>query len=327
MEKHQIIRNVKKNKRIASEPGYRDLGAVLLFIFLFPYLISFLFKNTENISGTVTEMEEGSYTVCNSTEAGMEKIPLESYLINRLSSTINMEYEPETLKAQAVVLRTELIREYYNNQKENKCIYVATTLAQVDEKTYEKCKKAVTDTIGMYMTYEGYPIMAPYCAISAGMTRNAKEVFNSEEYPYLKSVRCERDFSAENYMQIIRINKLEFLNQLENICPGISSDINSLDKKDITDMVKVKRDRADYVMDMEIGKNVTSGETFREKFSLNSACFTVEQEKNEILLKTKGVGHGLGLSQFAANEAAKRGSDFIDILNYFFTDIVIEKTE
>ena len=44
-----------------------------------------------------------------------------------------------------------------------------------------------------------------------------------------------------------------------------------------------------------------------------------------MILKTKGVGHGLGFCQYGANEAAKRGNDYIDILNYFFSDTVIEK--
>lgn len=46
-----------------------------------------------------------------------------------------------------------------------------------------------------------------------------------------------------------------------------------------------------------------------------------------IVIKVKGVGHGLGFCQYGANEAAKKGSDYIDILNYFFSEIVIEKTE
>ena len=38
-------------------------------------------------------------------------IPLETYLAGRLPATVNMEYEMEALKAQAVVLRTELMKQ------------------------------------------------------------------------------------------------------------------------------------------------------------------------------------------------------------------------
>ena len=45
-------------------------------------------------------------------------MPLETYLVSRLPSTIPMEYEKEALKAQAVVLRTEMMRLYYDNREE-----------------------------------------------------------------------------------------------------------------------------------------------------------------------------------------------------------------
>jgi stage II sporulation protein D len=33
---------------------------------------------------------------------------------------------------------------------------------------------------------------------------------------------------------------------------------------------------------------------------------------------TKGVGHGLGLSQYTANEMAKEGKNYKEILQFFF---------
>ena len=58
---------------------------------------------------------------------------------------------------------------------------------------------------------------------------------------------------------------------------------------------------------------------------IKSSCFEIVDEGNTVVLKTKGVGHGLGFCQYGANEAAKRGNDYIDILNYFFSDTVMEK--
>lgn len=339
MKEYRIAERIIENKRIVSTPDYRDMGAVLLFVFLFPYIVAFFFGNVN------TEYEETqestSFIVCNTTLAGTEKMPLETYLACRLPASIDTSCEPETLKAQAVILRTELMKTYRDgleqegetpvNSKEQdgkKYIYVESVIAMTDGEEYEKCRTAVNSTKGMYMTYEEKPIKAPYFALSAGMTRNGNEALKSTEYPYLKSVMCERDFTADEYVQTVRINETAFFLRLQEVYPEIVWE----EGKELTDILRIDRDRANYVTKIEAGNFSMSGETFRSIFSLNSSCFTVELENNAIIndtvvIKVKGVGHGLGFCQYAANEAAKKGSDFIDILNYFFTDIVIEKTE
>lgn len=353
MERKEIITNVKKSRRVVSGPDYRDVGAVLLFIFLLPYVISFFFGNAgEELFQE--DYSDAEFIVCNTTAAGTEMMPLETYLVSRLPSTIDMGYEPEALKAQTVVLRTELMRVYEENKEENKEAYgggsiidtetemetktktetktetktgkvyipVESEIRQTDGETYEKAKEAVDATRGMYLTYNGYPVKAPYFAVSAGATRNGNEVFDSEEYDYLKSVMCERDFTSDSYAQSVRINKKVFYGRLQEVCPGIEAEQGA-----IQDLFHTSRDRADYVTEIGIGRVSLSGENFRNIFSLNSSCFELEEEKDTVLIKTRGVGHGLGLCQYGANEAAKKGSDFIDILNYFFSGVVIEKTE
>lgn len=366
MKKKEIIKNVIKNRRTVPEPDHRDLGAILLFIFLLPYIVSFFFGNA-GMEQESRSSEESEYVVCNTTGVGTEMIPLENYLIRRLPATIDTNYEPETLKAQAVVLRTELMRLYYDSQSDygasqdagsssdyggtrqkddenKKYIYIESNIAavDVDNESYEKCRTAVESTAGMYMTYEGYPVKAPYFAVSAGATRNGNEVFNSEDYAYLKSVMCERDFTAENYVQSVKVNKSTFYERLRTLYSGIAEETDDAgdrlsadefqtegfqaDGLSISDF-QIHRDRAGYVKEIGIGEKYISGEVFRDEFLLNSSCFELEESGSTVMIRTKGVGHGLGLCQYGANEAAKKGSDFIDILNYFFSDIVIEKTE
>lgn len=93
----------------------------------------------------------------------------------------------------------------------------------------------------------------------------------------------------------------------------------------VGEQMALSRDRVGYVSEISLNGKSLSGEVFREIFALNSSCFEIEEEGNIVTIKTKGVGHGLGLCQYGANEAAKRGNDYIDILNYFFSDTVIEK--
>ena len=367
MREKEIIRNVIENKRVVSGPDYRDLGAILLFIFLLPYIISFFFGNA-GIGTAETEegmqevpvaaeeemyredYEKAEYIVCNTTAAGTEMMPLETYLISRLPATINMDYEMEALKAQAVVLRTQLLREYYEkenlvaeDEKENrgkekststedgkKYIDMESYLPQVSAKVYEKSREAVEATRGMYMVYEGIPVTAPYFALSAGRTRNGNEAFYTGDYPYLKSVACERDFMSEHYIQTVKVSKRAFYERLGKLTGMETVSEQWLEErmaKGIGENIQMSRDGAGYVTEVSLEGAYISGEGVRAAFLLNSSCFEWEEAGNTIVIKSKGVGHGLGFCQYAANEVAKEGNDYFDILKYFFTDIVLEKTE
>ena len=68
----------------------------------------------------------------------------------------------------------------------------------------------------------------------------------------------------------------------------------------------------------------------RDFIILPSAYFTctpsVKDDVTEgFLLEGGGYGHGVGMSQNGANEMAKQGFDYLDILNYYFDGFTLEK--
>lgn len=57
---------------------------------------------------------------------------------------------------------------------------------------------------------------------------------------------------------------------------------------------------------------------------LPSAYFDLDfQQGKSLKIKGKGYGHGVGMSQNGANEMAKEGYTWQEILEYFFRDIEI----
>lgn len=56
----------------------------------------------------------------------------------------------------------------------------------------------------------------------------------------------------------------------------------------------------------------------REKFDLKSSFFSVSMEENQVVLKGRGYGHGVGLCQEGAMVMAKKGFDYTQILGYYF---------
>ncbi|MBN8702094.1 MAG: SpoIID/LytB domain-containing protein [Bacteroidetes bacterium] len=61
----------------------------------------------------------------------------------------------------------------------------------------------------------------------------------------------------------------------------------------------------------------------RDDWQLKSTYFSVEQNGDEIILKGKGFGHGVGLCQQGAMEMAKKNYSYKEIIHYYYKDVHI----
>ena len=334
MKKLRVFQTVKQ-RRIVPGLSLRNLGTVLLFLLLLPYLITFLFGNTsaENTKATwgsaMSCLEEGSVFVLNTTPFGTERIPMEIYVADKLARSIDCNYEPEALKAQAVLLRSAILAE-------GKKMGFQEDIA-LEDKGYgegmitDKVLKAVVQTKGVYLAYEKEPINGAYFEVSNGTTRNGTEVGLSD-CTYLKTVPCERDFLSEDYMKIYLYEEQEFEKKWDELPKEAMSeqelaDCDAMTKETGPKGITLYRDSADYVLYVKKEGEYASGEQIRTEFHIPSSCFSISLENDRVKVSVRGVGHGLGLSQFGANEMAKEEKDYVEILNYFFQNVTITKFE
>lgn len=335
MNKLRVFQTVEKRRIV---PGFfpKNLGTILLLLLLLPYLITSLSGNVKEGTssyGNVEEVfQEGSVFVNNITPHGSESIPLEVYVADRLGRCINENFEPEALKAQAVLIRSSLLASLYETGKNKREVKEI----EVEDMDYgslpvsEKILEAVAKTTGVCLTFNDRPVNGAYFAVSNGATRDAKELF-SGEYPYLKSVPCARDFLSEDYTFSVGYSKLDF-DSIWGEIPELSPVQDILEKekqerKEEIEGIALYKDSAGYVLYVLSDEKSVSGEEFRNYFHLPSASFHLSEEERKIFITGKGVGHGIGMSQFGANEMAKDGSDYVEILNYFFQDVIITKFE
>ncbi len=341
MNKLRVFQNVK-NKSCRSTSGslssknririsVKNLGTVLLLLLIIPYIITSLFGNMkgESADAGVDEMvkeqlKDSSYTVINKTAVGLERIPLEIYIADLLSRTMGEEYEMEALKAQAVLIRTNLISQ---SDKE-----IAAADEQYGNKIVpQKCFSAVSETRGIYLEYEGKPAYGAYFSVSNGKTRSAKEVLKTDEYPYLSEVTCSRDFLSENYL-----NEMEYsVEEFERVWDRMDSQkddavqefMNGSEVEDEQTGMTIIRDHAGYSLFLKYHEKWISCEELRYELNLPSSDFEVKKENEILIFMVKGAGHGLGMSQFAANEMAAEGSEYPEILEYFFPGTALTKAE
>lgn len=326
----------RTNKRKYHDNPYRDFGTVLLFVFLLPYVMACLWghigEETELFFGSEEEEREWideAYEIHISGKWGIKNLSMQEYLIQKLEMTMPREegsfYETEALKAQAVLLRTELLGLFLFGEEEadDNVIILQDDALLYREKVniYTKdeetpYREAVCATDGIYLSYENKPVKAAYFPISNGRTRNADEVMQNSHYPYLISVECPQDILAEDYQSHVTVDKEEYCRMIRELFAIGGEEIK---ESALWEDLEFIYDSAEYVAQAEWNGRTCSGERFRNAFGLNSASFYMEWGDDGITFYVKGVGHGYGMSQYGANKKAASGETFDNILeNYFF---------
>lgn len=184
----------------------------------------------------------------------------------------------------------------------------------------EKLRQAVEETSGEILTCEDQTIQAAYHYAANCKTRNASEVPGQEDYIWLQSVDSEDDMLADGFLNVSYMEKQDFVNALALIFQD-----EVLDAAQMPGALELsKRDSAGYVTEVTYGITVANGEAVRQALHLNSACFYLSELDGKIRIVTKGIGHGLGLSQYGANERAKQGKNCREILTYYYTGVSIK---
>ena len=254
----------------------------------------------------------------------IETITIEKYLIGVIAGEMPISYEIEALKAQAVAARTYAINKIETNKNKEYDV-IDTTDDQVykDEKelkeiwkeNYEKNKKKITQAINEtsteYITYEGKTIKAFFFSTSSGKTENCKDVFG-ENLPYLVSVSSTWDETSPSYLGTITLSKEEFYKKL---------DIPYNENLDI----EIERNETNSINNIKINKNKIKGTEFRYKLGLKSTNIEIEEKDGIITIKSKGYGHGVGMSQYGAQELALKGYKYEEIIKYYYKGTEIKK--
>ena len=61
----------------------------------------------------------------------------------------------------------------------------------------------------------------------------------------------------------------------------------------------------------------------RRLFGLRSASFTAEADREKVTFHVTGYGHGVGMSQYGANEMARQGKTWQEILTWYYHGVTI----
>lgn len=262
-------------------------------------------RYNENTGWEDLKVRSGGSTVSDSAVSIVARI---------VQNEMNSSFPDEAIKAQAVAAYT-FVR--YHNA-------IAGDAPSVGLSTpSEKVNRLVREVAGEQITYNGKPILATYCAMSAGTTTSSQSVWGSA-LPYLVPVDSEGDKAASGYrVTTDPISAGEVQRKLENY---LKVDLNGVNPADWFDILSYW-DGGPYVNKVSIaGQKESTGRVIRESIlGLRSAAFEVNYDKGsgKFTFTTYGYGHGVGMSQMGAKYYADQGWDYVEILEHYYSGATV----
>jgi stage II sporulation protein D len=171
------------------------------------------------------------------------------------------------------------------------------------------------DTAGEVMLYNGKPINAMYHAASGGWTEDSENVYGST-FAYLRSVESPHEIGSRQTGEV-RYHRGTFVEKVNGARPNANMEEDKLEEQ----LKVLSLYPSGRVEKLQLNQDEVTGRTARKLFGLDSAMFTVEVTSDEVIFRTKGFGHGVGMSQAGANGMASDGADYRTILLHYYTGV------
>lgn len=266
-------------------------------------------------------------TVYNIKEEQSMRMDVESYVQGVLAGEVKNDWPDEAMKAQAILARTYVMRflETRDSKYAGADISTDITEAQAYSETLinDRIRKAVSDTHGMVVAYEGVLANTWFHAHSGGITELPKEGLEYKENPpYTKSVASPDSEKAPKNVQAwsVTFSNAQMVKALQEL--GIL--IEKVETIEIGETGASGR-----AVNFLINGKTASAPSLRIALGsdqLKSTLIThVGVTDNGVAFEGRGYGHGVGLSQWGAYQMAEDGKTAEEIIRHYFKDISIVK--
>lgn len=204
--------------------------SVFIVLMLLPYVCTILF--TGSMDREVKTNNSDDVTVMVQYNGNVYEMGLEEYLIGIVPMAMSIDYEKEALMAQAVIMRTNIIRQLAEANANGQEIVFDEEFVTYDEmstampenelkSSYVKLEEAIKETKGIVAYYNNSLVELPYHSMSAGVTRVGEEVFNSSEYGYITGAESKKDMEGTNYLSIKTFTIEEIVRKCQVVYPDI----------------------------------------------------------------------------------------------------------
>lgn len=252
------------------------------------------------------------------------RVSLENYVAGTLGGEMISSWEQAALRAQAVACRSYVLYQMGEHTAEPYDVS-----ADVLSQRYLGVRgesnpgwRAVRATTGEILSYEGLPALAAFHSASGGHTASAAEVWGTP-VPYLTSAPVSyEDDSPDTFWRVAIADEI--------VAQGLAKLGHRIGE--IQQIKVTKRSSSGRVGKLRFrgtkGRATVTGREIRQVLgstTIRSTLFEIKKGDGQVVFLGSGHGHGVGMSQWAAQGMAQEGEGYREILGNFYPGTVIVK--
>jgi SpoIID/LytB domain protein len=257
------------------------------------------------------------------------------------------DWHMEALKAQVVAARTYALNRLRFAETGGDYDLCATTECQVYVGMEveagpwgERWVRAVDETAGQVLLYQGEPAITYYSSTSPGRTFDVEDQFGGEALPYLRGIHEADDGASPlaRWRVNVPLDDLARFLSAEGLWGGGRID-------------EVAASGGSMVIRGAGGQATLSKDGLRDALNETASClapdryptveptgyqlpqtvpsvwYRAEQERSALVLKGRGWGHGVGMVQWGAYGKAERGLSYEEILGAYYRGLRPERVD
>ncbi len=304
--KIQIVKN-KESLGLYDKISFENAGLVNAF------------KINTNIAKSPERIydDELRLSIVNGNIQLINRVDLERYVAGVVQSEImGSSNEIEFFKIQAIIARTYTLSNIMKHSKDGYNLCDGTHCQSYLRRCNNRdIMMAVSQTFcDVIIDKNGKLISAAFHSNSGGQTQNSENVW-AIPTTYLKSVSDTFSLNMRNSTWEKKIPKKQWVDYFKNNYKYLSNDPIKIQK--LFSFQQPKRQQ--FIID-SIPLRI-----IRNHFNLKSTFFSSIEEGENIILKGKGYGHGVGLSQEGAINMVQHGYKYEDIIKYYYKNVEVVK--
>ncbi|MGF1458043.1 MAG: SpoIID/LytB domain-containing protein [Leptolyngbyaceae cyanobacterium] len=287
----------------AQGPQLKAADSVSSSFWVEPGPDGFVFIGERWYRGRVLVMSDGSGVTA------INYVDLEHYLYSVVGGEMPTSWPLEALKAQAVAARTYALHKRQQARSPHYDVGGTTTwqVYRGLEEEAHSTHAAVEGTRHQVLTYNGQLIEAVFHSSSGGHTENVEDIW-SQPLPYLRGVQ---DYDAG--APVFEWSRTLTLDEFSRIMPDVGRIVRATPQR------TTPRGRVQEIhMEGDRGARVMTGNDLRTALDLRSTLFSINIAGNSIQITGRGYGHGIGMSQWGANNMANQGYSYQQILGHYY---------
>ena len=260
-------------------------------------------------------------------------LPLDDYLAGVISSEMPSYWQLDALKAQAIAARTYALyrargraaREYYLTAGTGDQVYKG-----IDGETTSG-SRAVYQTRGLVLLYNWKILPAYYHSVCGGHTASRKAVFDQADITPLSGVQCPYCDPERHGLKSSKYYRWEATVPESQVLAGLAAKGRTVRRIAAVRPHNPGRSGHSRMLSIEPAEGdsfTISVDDFREIVGygkLISNCFECSGANGTLVCRGRGFGHGVGMCQWGARGMAIDGSDFEEILRFYYSGAEIRR--